>query len=247
MEGQGINSTRSWQILNDGTNKLTWKSLVPGNGTRKVNRKIVVQDEGYLPSELYEPEYKCKLLAHLWIYDGTLHSALPCTLQPFPCHSPCHLANGDILSTQLVPILQEVADMSSPRFLVSGRCWQARYLLQITEYEWKCIVLSLYYDLLKCQSFNTTNLPLVWVVCFPCNSTYFSNSWYGLHQFPHPHIGRPSQNSECLCSKIATSEQSKYMGFDNFDWFCQFRAFVVMKPRNCFEKEGVSTPFARWA
>jgi len=38
-----------WQIVYDGTSKLTSKSLVPGNGTRKVNRKIVVQDEGCLP------------------------------------------------------------------------------------------------------------------------------------------------------------------------------------------------------
>ena len=44
------------------TNSLE-KSLVAGNGTRKVNRKIVVQDEGCLPSKLYE--YRCKLLAHL--------------------------------------------------------------------------------------------------------------------------------------------------------------------------------------
>ena len=28
-------------------------------------------------------------------------------------------------NTQVVPVLQEVADMSSPRFLVSGRCWPA--------------------------------------------------------------------------------------------------------------------------
>jgi len=45
MKGQRNNSTRSWQILYDGTNKLTWKRLVSGNGIRKVDRKIVVQDE----------------------------------------------------------------------------------------------------------------------------------------------------------------------------------------------------------
>ena len=33
--------------------------------------------------------------------------------------------------------------------------------------------------------------------------------------------------------------------FRQFFRFCQFRAFVVMKPINCFEKEGVSTPQQR--
>jgi len=33
--------------------------------------------------------------------------------------APAKRRNGN---TELVPVLQEVADMSSPRFLVSGRC-----------------------------------------------------------------------------------------------------------------------------
>ena len=69
-------------------------------------------------------------------------------------------------------------------------------------------------------------------------ATYFSNSWYNFHQFPHPNIGRP----ECFGGQFTISEQSKYFVFDNFSRFCPFRAFVVMKPINCFEKEGVSTP-----
>jgi len=81
-------------------------------------------------------------------------------------------------------------------------------------------------------------------------ATYFSNLWYNFHQFPHPNIGRSRENSECFGGQFTTSEQSKYFVFDNFFRFCQFRAFVVcqfrafvvMKPINCFEKEGVSTP-----
>ena len=67
------------------------------------------------------------------------------------------------------------------------------------------------------------------------HATYFSNLWYNFHQFPHPNIGRPRENSECFAGQFTTSEQSKYFVFDNFSRFGQFRAIVVMKPINCFE------------
>ena len=47
-------------------------------------------------------------------------------------------------------------------------------------------------------------------------------------------MGRPRENSKCFGGQFTTSD----FVFDNFSRFCQFRAFVVMKPRNCFEKGG---------
>jgi len=85
-------------------------------------------------------------------------------------------------------------------------------------------------------------MPLVRVMYLPFQTTYFSNFWYNFHQFPHPNIGRPTENSECFGGQFTTSEQSKHFGFDNFPRFCQFRALVVMKPIIWFEKEGDSTP-----
>ena len=40
------------------------------------------------------------------------------------------LSRGVNGNTQLVSVLQEVVDMSSPRFLVSGHCWPPRYMFQ---------------------------------------------------------------------------------------------------------------------
>ena len=67
-------------------------------------------------------------------------------------------------------------------------------------------------------------------------ATYFSNSWYNFHQFPHPNIGRPRENSECVGGQFTTSELSKYFVFDKFSRFCQFEHWWSWNQWNALKK-----------
>jgi len=109
------------------------------------------------------------------------------------------------------------------------------FCIQITQNECDYIVLSFEHKLRNILFFSHPWSATSFSLVIATHATCFSNSWYDFHQFPHPHIGRPTQKSVCFCGQFTTSEQSNHFVFDNFVKFCPFQAYVVMKPRSCFE------------
>jgi hypothetical protein len=87
---------------------------------RKSNRPIVLK---LIPRE--SPAYATSFC--IWEHFHHEHvDSTTVTSLPTPSKSAVVLPRGVIGNNELVPVVQEVADISSPRFLDSGRCWQAR-------------------------------------------------------------------------------------------------------------------------
>jgi hypothetical protein len=103
------------------------KAFVPGPGTMMISsHQLSIKSKGKWPfvSKLIPGESPAHDASFcIWkqfrndFVDSATVTSLPTVSQPAVL-----LPRGVNGNTQLVPVLQEVADMSSPRFLVSGRC-----------------------------------------------------------------------------------------------------------------------------
>ena len=92
---------------------------------RKSNGPFVLK---LIPGESPAHDASFRIWSHF--HNDPVDSATVTSL-PTVSQTAVLLPRGINGNTQVVPVLQEVAHMSSPRFLVSGRCWPARYVFQI--------------------------------------------------------------------------------------------------------------------